>query len=124
MRNAGKRKKRSEARASRLGLYRLLDARVAIAIYIISGYDMGLACEFVQHRTSFKRRQRKAANWVEGVTAMFLKSSVTVKSVLQPEGPGEMRVVQRAVQWLAERGTREWVKELNFEVGRASQNST
>jgi len=60
---------------------------------------------------------------VKGVTHMFLRSGMTVKAVLQPESGDEIRVMKCAVQWLAEEGTREWVTELNFEIGAARQNA-
>ena len=119
--NARKRKAKLDAREARMGLYRLVDEQVCIAIYIVSGYDMGLAIEFVQQRTSWKRRKKRGANWVKGVADMFLRSGITVKAVLQPESGDEIRVTKRAVQWLAEEGTREWVTELNFEIGTARQ---
>ena len=119
--NARKRKAKLDAREARMGLYRLVDEQVCIAIYIVSGYDMGLAIEFVQQRTSWKRRKKRGANWVKGVTDMFLRSGITAKAVLQPESGDEIRVMKRAVQWFAEEGTREWVTELNFEIGTARQ---
>ena len=46
--NARKRKAKLDAREARMGLYRLLDEQVCVAIYLVSGYDMGLAIRFVQ----------------------------------------------------------------------------
>ena len=119
--NARKKQTKLDAREARMGLYRLVDEQVCIATYIASGYDMGLAIGFVQKRTSWKRRKKQGANWAQDVGNMFLRSEMTVKAVLQPESGDEIRVVKRAVQWLAEEGTRERVTKLNFERGTARQ---
>lgn len=62
-------------------------------------------------------------NWSECIPAVFLRSSVAVQSVLEPASPREVKILARAIKALAEDGTLSWVKDLNFDVGRALKSS-
>ena len=102
---------------ARLGLYRACNADVAIALYIPSGYDAGVAGKFVTQRTRWNRRRRKGVQWSARIPALFLQSSVTVQSVLAPSNPQEVKRLARAITFLSEESTLTWVKHLNFNVG-------
>ena len=117
LKNTRAQQKRQTIHDSRLGLYRACDADAAVALYILSGYDAEIAGKFAMERTRWNRRKRKTVNWSSQIPGLFLKSKVTVASVLEPSTPQQKKMVARAINFLSEESTKTWVKDLNFGVG-------
>ena len=80
-----------------------------------------MAGKFAMVHARWNKRKRKGVNWSSQIPALFLKSNVTVQSVIAPSTPQQKRILARAVAFLSEESTMQWVRDMNFQVGSESE---
>ena len=67
--------------------------------------------------TRWNKRKRRGVNWSLQIPALLLKSNVTAQSAIAPFTPQQNRILARAVAFLSEESTMQWVRDMNFQVG-------